>query len=130
MNTASLTLAYWCVLLVALLPYLTTFAAKAGQYGPRENQAPRDWATRQTGWRARLLAAAANGFEVLPLFIGVVVIAHQLGYRQSTLDLCAAAYLVLRVIYVVVYGAGFGTLRTLVWGLGLALNICILFIGK
>ena len=129
MTFHSLTIAYWCVLFAATLPYFITMVAKAGAFGSRDNQAPREWARQQAGWRARLMSAAANGFEGLPLFIGAVVIAHQLGYRQSAVDLCALAYLVLRIVYAGVYGAGVGALRSLVWGLALLANIALFFIG-
>ncbi|MDM0045670.1 MAPEG family protein [Variovorax dokdonensis] len=130
MNIQSLTTAYWCVIVAGVLPYLTTFVAKAGSYGPRDNQAPREWSTRQSGWRSRLMAAAANGFETLPMFMAAVIIAHQLGYSQSTLDLYAMAYVALRVVYVAIYGAGAATVRSLVWGLAMLANAAIFFIGK
>ena len=89
MTIPSLTFAYWCVLIAAVLPYLSAYLAKAGAYGPRDNAAPREWASRQSGWRSRANAAQANGFEGLPFFIGAVVIAHQLGAAQGRIDLLA-----------------------------------------
>lgn len=130
MQTQFLTQAYWCVIVAAVLPYLSTFAAKAGSFGPRDNQTPREWMSRQSGWRARLMAAASNGFETLPMFIAAVLMAHQLGYTQSKLDLLALAYVALRVAYVVIYGVGAGAIRSLVWGLAMLANAAIFFIGK
>jgi uncharacterized MAPEG superfamily protein len=130
MDLPSLTLAYWCVLAAAVLPYLSAYLAKAGAYGPRDNAAPREWASRQSGWRSRANAAQANGFEGLPLFIGAVVIAHQLGAAQGRIDLLACAYVVLRVLYVSLYVAGAGGLRSAVWALGFAVNVAILFAGR
>jgi uncharacterized MAPEG superfamily protein len=130
MNIPSLTLAYWCVLAAAVLPYLTAYLAKAGAYGPRDNAAPRDWASRQSGWRSRANAAQANGFEGLPFFIGAVVIAHQLGAAQGRIDLLALAYVLLRVVYVGLYVAGRGGLRSAVWALGFVVNVAILFAGR
>ncbi|MDR6535312.1 MAPEG family protein [Variovorax soli] len=130
MSLSSLTLAYWCVLVAALLPYAAAYAAKAGSFKPRDNQAPRDWMGRQAGWRARAIGAQANSFEGLPFFIGAVVIAHQLGAAQTTLDRLAAAYVVLRVIYIVLYIRGLGTARSAVWALAFAVNIAMLFAGR
>ena len=130
MNFPSLTLAYWCVLIAAVLPYLSAYLAKAGAYGPRDNAAPREWASRQSGWRSRANAAQANGFEGLPFFIGAVVIAHQLGAAQGRIDLLAGAYVVLRVVYVGLYVAGIGGLRSAVWALGFLANVAILFAGR
>jgi uncharacterized MAPEG superfamily protein len=130
MNFPSLTLAYWCVLIAAVLPYLTAYLAKAGAYGLNDNDAPRDWAARQSGWRSRANAAQANGFEGLPLFIGAVVIAHQLGAAQGRIDLLAGAYVLLRVIYIGLYVKGIGGARSLVWALGFIANVALLFAGR
>jgi uncharacterized MAPEG superfamily protein len=129
MSFSHLTLAYWCVLAAAMLPYVAAWIAKAGAFGPRDNAAPREWATRQSGWRARANAAQANSFEGLPLFIGAVVIAHQLGAAQHRLDMLALAYVLLRVAYLALYLRGNGSLRSLVWALGLLANVAIFFIA-
>ncbi|SDZ98205.1 MAPEG family protein [Variovorax sp. YR216] len=130
MSLPHLTLAYWCVLAAALLPYMSAYIAKAGAFDLKDNNAPREWGTRQAGWRARAISAQANGFEGLPFFIGAVVIAHQLGAAQATLDMLALAYVVLRVIYIGVYIWGIGALRSAVWTLGFLANIAILFAGR
>jgi uncharacterized MAPEG superfamily protein len=99
MTLSLLTPAYWCVFIACGLPYLAAWIAKAGSFGPRDNMHPRDWAAKQSGWRARANSAQANSFEGLPFFIGAVIIAHQLGAAQARLDMLAVAYVVLRVIY-------------------------------
>lgn len=129
MDFSKLTLAHWCVLVAGLLPYLSAYIGKAGGFGVKDNQQPREWLGRQQGWRARAMAAQANAFEGLPLFIGAVLIAHQLGYNQSRLDLLALAYVLLRVVYTGLYIAGMGSLRSAVWALAFVANIGIFFIG-
>ncbi|VTU21868.1 MAPEG family protein [Variovorax sp. SRS16] len=126
----SLPLAYWCVLAAALLPYASAYIAKAGNFGPRDNQAPREWGARQSGWRARANGAQANSFEGLAFFIGAVIIAHQLGAAQSRLDMLAAAYVLLRIVYIALYVKGAGAARSAVWALAFAVNIAILFVGR
>ena len=130
MHIPSLTLAYWCVLIAAVLPYICAYIAKAGAFGGRDNQKPRDWAAQQTGWRARAIAAQTNSFESLPFFIGAVIIAHQLGANQGHIDLLAAAYVVFRIAFVALYIGGFGTARSAVFALGLFTNIALLFAGR
>ncbi|MGI4777160.1 MAG: MAPEG family protein [Janthinobacterium lividum] len=130
MHISSLTLAYWCVLVAALLPYLCSYIAKAGAFGARDNQAPRDWAARQNGWRARAIAAQTNCFEGLPFFLGAVIVAHQLQAGQGRIDLLAAAYVVLRIAYIALYIGGVGTARSATFALGLFVNIAILFAGR
>ncbi|MBC5766595.1 MAPEG family protein [Ramlibacter albus] len=129
------TVAYWCVLLAALMPFVCTWIAKWPLVGKRrseggyDNADPRGWLAKQTGWKARANAAQANCFEALPFFIGAVIIAHQLGAPQTLLDILALLFVVLRIIYVVMYVAGLPTVRSGIWALALLVNIGILFIG-
>lgn len=129
------TLAYWCVLVVALLPIVCAGIAKSGMFrvsrrlGGYDNVDPRAWLARQTDWRARANAAQANSFEALPFFIGAVLIAQQLGANQGLVDVLAFVFVVLRVVYILLYVAGQATARSAVWSLALAANIAILFSG-
>ncbi|RQO61627.1 glutathione metabolism protein [Variovorax sp. KBW07] len=130
MTFSLLTVAYWCVFIACGLPYLAAWIAKAGSFGPRDNMHPRDWAAKQSGWRARANSAQANSFEGLPFFIGAVVIAHQLGAAQARLDMLAVAYVVLRVIYLALYIKGIPAARSAVWALAFLVNIAIFFIAR
>ncbi|VWX63606.1 conserved hypothetical protein [Burkholderiales bacterium 8X] len=126
----SLPLAYWCVLFAATLPYVAAYIAKAGAFGAKDNEQPREWSRGLSGWRARANAAQANGFEGLPFFIGAVIIAHQLGAAQGTIDLLAACYLGLRMAYLAFYLAGIGWARSAVWALAFLVNVALLFAGR
>ena len=130
MHLPSLSIAYWCVLVAALLPYAAVYVGKAGGFALRDNAAPREWAARQGGWRARAVSAQNNSFEGLPFFIGAVIIAHQLGAAQRTLDLLALAYVLLRIVYIALYVGNIPFARSTVWALGLLVNIGILFAGR
>lgn len=135
MQIVHFTVAYWCVLVVAVLPIVCAGIAKGGMFGkPRsqggyDNGDPRAWLASQTEWRARANAAQANSFEAMPFFIGAVIIAHQLGAHQGRLDILAFLYVVLRIIYIMMYIAGMANVRSLVWISAFALNVGILFIG-
>jgi len=130
MTFSLLTVAYWCVFIACGLPYLAAWIAKTGSFGPRDNTHPRDWAAKQSGWRARANSAQANSFEGLPFFIGAVIIAHQLGANQARLDMLAATYVVLRVLYLAAYIKGIGSVRSALWALGFLVNIAILFVAR
>jgi uncharacterized MAPEG superfamily protein len=129
------TVAYWCVLLAALLPLACAWLAKWPLVGkPRrdggfDNADPRGWLARQTGWQARANAAQHNSFEALPFFIGAVVIAHQLGAIQAWVDILALLFVTLRVIYIAMYVAGLPAARSAFWAAALLVNIGILFVG-
>jgi uncharacterized MAPEG superfamily protein len=128
-------LAYWCVLVAAILPIVCAGIAKSGMFGkPRreggyDNENPRVWLARQADWRARANAAQANSFEALPFFIGAVIIAQQLGAHQTRLDILAFVFVVLRMMYIMMYIAGLSSVRSLIWTLAFATNVGILFIG-
>ena len=135
MTYARMTVAYWCVLIAALLPLACSWLAKYQDVGkPRskggfDNDEPRAWLARQQGWKARANAAQANSFEALPFFIGAVIIAHQLGAPQTRLDILAVLFVTLRVIFIAMYVAGLPTIRSAIWALALLANIGILFSG-
>jgi uncharacterized MAPEG superfamily protein len=135
MPFAHFTLAYWCVLVVAVLPIVCAGIAKSGMFGKPPGQGgydngnPRAWLANQSDWRARANAAQANSFEAMPFFIGAVIIAHQLGAHQGRLDLLAFVYVVLRIVYVMMYVAGLANIRSMVWIAALLVNIAILFVG-
>jgi len=135
MPYAHFTLAYWCVLVVAILPIVCAGIAKSGMFGkPRsqggyDNANPRAWLAGQSDWRARANAAQANSFEAMPFFIGAVIIAHQLGAHQGRLDLLAFLFVVLRVVYIMMYLAGLANVRSVIWIAAMVVNIGILFVG-
>jgi uncharacterized MAPEG superfamily protein len=135
MQIARFTVAYWCLLVAALLPLGCAWLAKSPGLGkPRkqggfDNHNPRAWLARQTDWQARANAAQANTFEALPFFIGAVIIAHQLGAGQTSLDILAVLFITLRIIYVAMYVADLPTVRSGIWALALLVNIAILFSG-
>ena len=135
MPNAHFSLAYWCVLVAAVLPIVFAGIAKWGMFstaraqGGFDNANPRAWLAAQTAWRARAHAAQANSFEGLPFFIGAVVIAHQLGAAQGWLDGLAIAYVVLRMAYVAMYVGDLPAWRSAVWTTAFAVNVGLLLIG-
>ena len=135
MDYTRFTIAYWCVLLAALLPIACAALAKSTGMGkPRkqggfDNNDPRAWLAKQGDWVARANAAQANSFEALPFFIGAVIIAHQLGARQTWLDLLAMLFVMLRIFYIMMYVSNMPTARSAVWGGAFFVNIAILFVG-
>ena len=135
MHVARFTVAYWCVLIAALLPIACAWLAKSGTLGKSrkdggyDNNDPRAWLARQKDWRARANAAQANSFEALPFFIGAVIIAHALGAGQTLLDILALAYVMLRIFYILMYVSDMAMARSAVWAGAMLVNIAILFIG-
>ncbi|MEO8391120.1 MAG: MAPEG family protein [Polaromonas sp.] len=135
MTFARFTIAYWCVLIAALMPIVCAGIAKYGTMGtPRrdggfDNNNPRGWLARQTDWRARANAAQANTFEALPFFFAAVIIAHILQAGQTRLDILALLFIVLRIAYVMMYIADLPKARSAIWAAALFINVIILFSG-
>jgi uncharacterized MAPEG superfamily protein len=116
----TLSTAYWCVLIAALLPYLWVGIAKAA--GDRyDNRDPRGWLARQTSARTqRGVAAQLNAFEAFPAFAAGVVLAHIAGVEDARIALFAIVFVVARVLHGIFYLMGQALLRSLVWMIGIA----------
>ena len=119
-----MTIAYACVLFMGLLPYIAAGIAKKG-FEDYDNSMPRQWLTKQTGFRARANAAQANLFESLPFFFAAVIIAHIENAAQSKIDFLAIGFVIARIAYLICYIANWSTTRSIVWLLGL---ICVITI--
>jgi uncharacterized MAPEG superfamily protein len=119
-----MTIAYWCVLFMGLLPIVAAGIAKAG-FKDFDNGMPRQWLAHQTGFRARANAAQANLFESLPLFFAAVIIATIANAPQNRIDLLAIGFVLARIAFLVCYIANWPTVRTMVWTAGL---ICVVAI--
>jgi len=135
MTFLSFAIAYWCVLVAAILPVVCAGIAKSGMFrispkkGGYDNNDPRAWLARQTDWRARANAAQANTFEALPFFFAAVIIAHQLQARQAVVDILAFMFVVLRIAYIMMYVADMAKTRSAVWVTAFLVNIWILLSG-
>ena len=92
---------------------------------------PRPYAAR-IAKRGVPLICQIQRLEQLPLCLeagAAVIVAHQLGVVQIRLDLLAATFVVLRVLYIYLYVVNRASLRSLVWILALAVNIAIFLLG-
>jgi uncharacterized MAPEG superfamily protein len=114
--------AFLCVALACVMPFLLTIAAKAGgsyQKSRYDNKEPRVWLSDLSGWPRRANAAQQNSWEALPVFIAGVLMASHAGVPQATLDFWAVWFIVARVIYAIVYMADQASLRSTVWAVAM-----------
>jgi uncharacterized MAPEG superfamily protein len=121
-----MTIAYACVLLMGLFPYVAAGIAKKG-LKDFDNSMPRQWLAQQTGFRARANAAQANLFESLPLFFAAVIIASMNNAPQARVDLLAIGFVLARIAFLVCYLVNWPTTRTIFWTIGLACVVSIFF---
>ena len=123
-----MTIAYWCVLAVIVMPYIWTVIAK-GSAPKFDNNQPREWLAKLQGKGARAHAAQMNSFEAMPGFIAAVIIAHLAHAPQHQIDLLALNFVVLRLIFGYLYIADHATLRSVIWALGLACVVALFVIS-
>ncbi len=116
-------LAYWCVLVAALLPLFWAGYAKAG--GTVDNHCPRESTGDLPPKHRRAYAAHYNAYENLPFFAAAVIIAVTQGAEISTVNRLAVIYVALRVVHGILYVINQSTARSIVYGLALLANIAI-----
>ncbi|MES2857676.1 MAG: MAPEG family protein [Pseudomonadota bacterium] len=118
-----MSIAYWCILIAAVLPYVWVGFAKSGAAG-YNNKDPRGWLAKQDNYRVRNANGAhLNAFEAFPAFAAGVLMAQLASVDPGLVSMLAIAFVVLRVVHGIVYLAGAHAIRSLVWLGGLA---CVL----
>jgi len=121
-----MTIAYFCVLVMGLLPIVAAGIAKKG-FDNYDNAQPREWLAKQTGFRARANAAQANLFESLPFFFAAVIIASISQVPQIRIDVLAVGFVIARIAYLACYVADWPTTRSIVWLIGLICIVALFF---
>ena len=116
-----MTLAYWCVLVAAALPYVFVALAKfwGNGFRPEDNLAPRIFLAKLEGWRQRANWAQHNGYEAFAPFAAAVIIAHQAEAPQDTVNALALGFIAARVAHGGAYLANIGLLRSLLFFVGI-----------
>lgn len=122
----SIAIAYWCVLVAAVLPYVWVGIAKAG--GERyDNRDPRGWLSRQAAPRIqRATSAQLNAFEALPAFASGVILAQLTGVPEARIAALSLVFIVARLLHGLFYLAGQPLLRSLSWFVGIACSFGLL----
>jgi uncharacterized MAPEG superfamily protein len=122
-----MTIAFWCVLIAGLLPYVAVAVAKWDKRF--DNRNPRDWLATREGKARRAHAAHLNSFEALPLFAAGVLIASFLKASPNLVDTLAAVFVLARVAYIWAYIEDQPTFRSIVWLIGLAATIALFVVA-
>jgi uncharacterized MAPEG superfamily protein len=112
-----MTIAFWCVFVAVLLPYVCFGVARNRGRGPsgkrlRDNRNPRDFPNRIEGVAKRAWGAHLNAFESLPGFAAAVVIAHLAQTPQTQIDVLASFWALARIAHAVFYITDKDKLRT------------------
>ncbi|MBE7449622.1 MAG: MAPEG family protein [Kofleriaceae bacterium] len=123
-------IAYWLVLVAALLPYgFILYAKSTREYRVHgHNKHPREYEEKLVGARQRAHWAHLNGFEAFPPFAAGVVIAVIAGVPEARVNLIAGVFVACRVAHGLLYIADLDKLRSLAWfgGLGAVSSLYVL----
>jgi uncharacterized MAPEG superfamily protein len=116
-----MTLAFWCVLVAAVLPYVP-FGFVSSKLNPH---APRLGATELEGLPARAYGAHLNSFEAFPFFAAAVIVSHIVEGPSATVGALAVAFIVVRLAHMAFYLADRQPLRSACFFLGAAISVVI-----
>ncbi len=116
-------LAYWCILIAALLPIVWISYAKIGSTG--DNHYPREDYEELTPPKRRAYAAHQNAYENFPFFAVAVLVATTMGAPVSTVNVLAVLYILFRIIHGLLYIANKASLRSLAFAAAWLINIAI-----
>ena len=116
------------MIFTAVLLYLLTLApVKALGHRDFKNSDPRAPGFYEKPLRKRAYGAHVNGIETFPFFAAAVLLAEFRACPQVLIDSLAAAFVGVRLAFVLAYLGGKPTVRTLLWNLGFAINTAIFF---
>jgi len=119
-----MSIAYGCILVAALLPYVWVFIAKRGP--GFDNHDPRAWLARQDNPRTRRAnAAQLNAFEAFAPFAAAVLMAQAAGVDAALVATLSLVFVAMRVLHGIFYITDLHLLRSLSWTAGLA---CVLWL--
>ena len=108
-----MTIALWCVLAAAFLPF--PFAAAAKWSRRFDNHSPRVYLESTTGWQKRSHWAQLNSFEAFPAFAAAVIVNHILLGPNAMANQLALIFIASRIIYGLFYIADWALLRSIAW---------------
>ena len=124
-----MTAAEWCVFGTLMLYLLTIAPIKWIGFRRFDNSRPRDAGFyNDDPIASRALGAHQNGIEAFPFFALAVLLAEFRGGPQRLVNELAVLFLIVRIAYVFTYLGDRPTLRSILWGIGFAINIAIFFL--
>jgi uncharacterized MAPEG superfamily protein len=123
-----MTAAEWCVFGTLLLYLLTIAPIKWIGFRRFDNSRPRDPGFYEDPIASRALGAHQNGIEAFPFFAVAVLLAEFRGGPQRLVNELAVLFLIVRIAYVFTYLGDRPTLRSILWSLGLLINVAIFFL--
>ena len=122
-----MTIADLCLLAAVILTILSILPAKLDGRREYDNGNPRDPRFYTAGLRARSQGAHLNGYEAFPFFAAAVILAEMRSVPQGAVNTLAVAFIVARIVYVLLYLTDRPTARSVAWSAGVLCNLAIFF---
>jgi uncharacterized MAPEG superfamily protein len=116
-----MTIAFWCVLVAAILPYVPLGLASR-RLDPK---APRKGVANLEGVAARAYGAHMNAFEAFAPFAAAVIISRVVEGPSSTVDVIALVFIAARLAHMGFYLANLQPPRSAAFFVGLIAVIAI-----
>jgi uncharacterized MAPEG superfamily protein len=122
-----MTIADLCLLASVILTIISIVPAKVSGLRDYDNGNPRDPRFYTPGLRSRSQGAHLNGYEAFPFFAAAVILAEMRAVPQDIINGLALAFIIARILYVLLYLADRPSARSVVWSIGFACNLAIFF---
>lgn len=111
--------------LVVLITIVVQVVAAGQKLGLSTLAGNRETLPSLTGAAGRLDRAQMNSVVAMALFAPPVLILHMQGVTDGFALLCAQAFLLARILYVIVYAVGVPWIRTAMWTVGFIATFCL-----
>ena len=119
-------IAFWCFFIAGILPIICAGISKSTRV--YDNNNPRKWLAKQTGFRERANSAQRNSWESFMWFSTSLILALLFSPEKvDFVNLMSVVYILIRICYVLFYVFGFSNLRTIFWLSGQGCIFAILF---
>ncbi|MFT3755490.1 MAG: MAPEG family protein [Pseudoxanthomonas sp.] len=124
-----MSIAYWCILIAAVLPYVWVVIAKARP--GYSNRNPRAWIAKHgDDFRVqRAYNAHLNAFESFGPFAAGVILSQLAGVPADVIGKLAIAFVVFRVLHGLFYIADKPPLRSLAWLAGFVCALALIVLA-
>ena len=118
-----------CLFIAALLPFLAKVPVAIAMHklNGYNNNHPRSQQAQLTGFGARALAAHQNAFESLTIFAPAILLAIATHNTGALIEQLAITHVVARVFYNIAYLINLGTIRSLIWAVGIISSFTIIY---
>lgn len=118
-----------CLFIALLLPFIAKLPVAIAMHklGGYNNNHPRNQQDKLTGFGARALAAHQNSFESAIIFAPAILLAIATNHTGELIQQLAITHIVARVLYNALYLYNKGTLRSLVWAVGILSSFTIIW---